>query len=149
MVKTRNNIDTKSSAADDSKSPTTMQMFQQIMAHLDNQKKQLSTRCNNISDKYDSMSSQLSAFTSFNKQCINDVSEKIAADKVEILDCFNAMNDTSEKMEAHINILEKSNKGLTKNINDTLYSDKLTSKVDKIKTNQSDIQYNVDHLNKT
>eukprot|EP00957_Ditylum_brightwellii_P117900 8993126-Ditylum_brightwellii.AAC.1 len=43
MVKTHNNIDTKSSAADDSKSPTTMQVFQQIMAHLDDQKEQLST----------------------------------------------------------------------------------------------------------
>eukprot|EP00957_Ditylum_brightwellii_P145126 11053847-Ditylum_brightwellii.AAC.1 len=43
MVKTCNGIDTKSSAADESKSPTTMQMFQHIMAHLDNQKEQLST----------------------------------------------------------------------------------------------------------
>eukprot|EP00957_Ditylum_brightwellii_P048130 3653240-Ditylum_brightwellii.AAC.1 len=68
---------------------------------------------------------------------------------MEILDYFNTMNATSEKMEARINILEKSDKDLTKNINDTLYSDKLTSKVDKIKINQSDIQYNVNHLNKT
>eukprot|EP00957_Ditylum_brightwellii_P061399 4660471-Ditylum_brightwellii.AAC.1 len=68
---------------------------------------------------------------------------------MEILDCYTAMNGTSEKMEAHINILEKSNKDLTKNINNTLYSDKLTNKVDEIKTNQSNILYNVDHLNKT
>eukprot|EP00957_Ditylum_brightwellii_P161239 12276743-Ditylum_brightwellii.AAC.1 len=43
MVKTRNDIDTKSSAADDIKSPTTMQIFQQIMVCLDNQKEQVST----------------------------------------------------------------------------------------------------------
>eukprot|EP00957_Ditylum_brightwellii_P091322 6953595-Ditylum_brightwellii.AAC.1 len=46
MVKTGNNIDTKSSAADNSESPTTMQMFQQIMARLDNEKEQLSTVTN-------------------------------------------------------------------------------------------------------
>eukprot|EP00957_Ditylum_brightwellii_P044216 3355266-Ditylum_brightwellii.AAC.1 len=128
MMKTCNDVDTKSSTADDSKSPTTMQMFQQIMAHLDNQKEQLSNvtitsqqniasiaylslivdtnkkeilqRCNNIRDKYDSVSSQLSAITSSNKQSINNMSEKITADKVEMLNCYNAMNDTSEKMEA-------------------------------------------------
>eukprot|EP00957_Ditylum_brightwellii_P071381 5426685-Ditylum_brightwellii.AAC.1 len=77
------------------------------------------------------------------------MSEKINADKVEILDHYTAMNDTSEKMEARINILEQSDKDLTKNINDTLYSDKLKNKVDKLNTNQSDIKYNVDHLDKT
>eukprot|EP00957_Ditylum_brightwellii_P026343 1992455-Ditylum_brightwellii.AAC.1 len=108
MVKTYNNVDTKSSAADDSKSSTTIQMFQQIMAHCNNQKEQLSTvtitsqqhtasiaslssiidtnkeeilqRCNDISYKYDSVSSQLSAIASSNEQSINDMSEKIVAD---------------------------------------------------------------------
>eukprot|EP00957_Ditylum_brightwellii_P153502 11683060-Ditylum_brightwellii.AAC.1 len=42
MVKTRNNVDTKSSATDDSNSPTTSQLFQLIMAHLDDPKEQLS-----------------------------------------------------------------------------------------------------------
>eukprot|EP00957_Ditylum_brightwellii_P118969 9073716-Ditylum_brightwellii.AAC.1 len=115
---------------------------------IDTNKKEILQRCNNIIDEYNSMSSQLFPITSSNKKSINNMSEKIIADKVEILDCYNAMNDTSEKMEARINILKKSDKDLTKNIDGALYSDKLASKVEKIKTNQSDIQYNVDHLNK-
>eukprot|EP00957_Ditylum_brightwellii_P199446 15203060-Ditylum_brightwellii.AAC.1 len=42
MVKTRNNVDTKSSATDDSNSPTTLQLFQQTMACLDDQKEHFS-----------------------------------------------------------------------------------------------------------
>eukprot|EP00957_Ditylum_brightwellii_P199447 15203061-Ditylum_brightwellii.AAC.1 len=118
MVKTHSSVDTKSSATDDSNSPTTLQLLQQIMTCLDNQKKQLSNvtitsqqnityiaslspikdinkkeilqYCNDISNKYDNMSSQLSEITSSNKQSLNNMLEKIAAHKVEILDCYTA-----------------------------------------------------------
>eukprot|EP00957_Ditylum_brightwellii_P124581 9494986-Ditylum_brightwellii.AAC.1 len=67
---------------------------------VDISKKEILQRYNSISNKYDNVFSQLSKITSSNEQTINNISEKIAVDKVEILDCYTAMNDTSEKMEA-------------------------------------------------